>query len=81
MISNRGGRIGGSLDYAALARLYRPTDEAAIAQAAHELAAQGLTERDIGQHLGLDPTAVRRLLALPAEGWVREKGEKGRVGA
>lgn len=55
--------IGGRLDYAALAVLHRPRDESAMARAVRELAAQGLTERDIGQHLGLDPTAVRRLLA------------------
>ena len=54
--------IGGVLNYSALSQVHRPRDEAAMAQAARELAARGLTERDIGQHLGLDPTAVRKLL-------------------
>jgi hypothetical protein len=73
--------IGGKLDYAALAVLHRPRDESAMARAVRELAARGLTEGDIGQHLGLDPTAVKRLLTLPPEGWVREKGGEGRVRA
>lgn len=54
--------IGGILNYSALSQVHRPREETAMARAVRELAAQGLTERDIGQHLGLDPTAVRRLL-------------------
>ncbi|MGH8200325.1 MAG: hypothetical protein ACREVO_08160 [Steroidobacteraceae bacterium] len=54
--------IGGKVSYSALSQLYRPADEVEMARAVRELAAQGLTERDIGQHLGLDPAAVRRLL-------------------
>ena len=54
--------IGGTLDYAKLAQLHRPREEAAMARAVRELAARGLTERDIGQHLGLEAKAVRRLL-------------------
>ena len=60
--------IGGTLNYAALAVLHRPTDESAMARAVRELAARGLTEHDIGQHLGLDPTAVRRLLGADGAG-------------
>jgi hypothetical protein len=55
--------IGGALDYAKLAQLHRPTDPAALASQVRELASRGLTERDIGQHLRLDPSAVRSLLA------------------
>ena len=54
--------IVGTLNYAALAGLHRPREESEMARAVRELAARGLTERDIGQHLGLDPAAVRRLL-------------------
>ena len=54
--------IGGVLDYRVLAELHRPRDATALSREARELAAQGLTERDIGQALGLDPAAVRRLL-------------------
>jgi hypothetical protein len=54
--------IGGILDYRALAELHRPTDEEAVAREARRLRQNGLTERDIGQALQLDPTAVRQLL-------------------
>lgn len=57
--------IPGSLDAAAyrgLADLHRPVDENGYAIAVLQLAAQGLRERDIAQHLRLDPGAVRRLL-------------------
>lgn len=60
--------IGGTLDYAAMAQLYGPQNEATMANAARELAARGLTERDIGQHLRLDPTAVKRLLGRSPRG-------------
>lgn len=48
------------------ANLNRPTDEATLSREARKLADQGLTERDIGQALQLDPTAVRRLLTVNA---------------
>ena len=54
--------IGGILNYSAISQVHRPRDETAMARAVRDLAAQGLTERDIGQALGLDPTAVRRLI-------------------
>lgn len=57
-------RIGGALRYDQLAQLHRPTDQAALASQVRELSSRGLTERDIGQHLRLDPSAVRKLLAL-----------------
>lgn len=57
--------IPGTLDaaaYRALADLNRPIAEAGYATAVRQLAAQGLTQRDIAAHLRLDPGAVRRLL-------------------
>jgi hypothetical protein len=57
--------IGGTLDYRRLADRHRPADEAGFAAAVRQLAAQGLRERDIAQHLKLDPGAVRRLLTTP----------------
>ena len=54
--------IPGALDYRALAELHRPVDEAGFRHAVQQLATQGLRERDIAQHLKLDPGVVRRLL-------------------
>jgi len=48
--------------YQFLADQHRPTTEVGFAAAVLQLARQGLTPRDIGQHLRLDPGAVRRLL-------------------
>lgn len=66
-----------ALDYARLAQQYRPTDPAALAAEVRRLALQGLTERDIGMALSVNPEQVRRALAatgheaaaLHAEGW------------
>jgi hypothetical protein len=60
--------IGGTLDSGRLAALHRPTAEEASGPAFRELAAQGLLERDIAQHLKLDPSAVRRLLVTHSGG-------------
>jgi len=49
-------------DYARRADQHRPTDEATLRAAAVELRSRGLTARDIGQALRIDPTAVHRLL-------------------
>jgi orotate phosphoribosyltransferase-like protein len=50
------------LDYAIRAEQHRPTDIETLRAAALELRSRGLTERDVGQALRLDPSAVRRLL-------------------
>lgn len=55
--------ISYQLDYVRLAELHRPTDESALACQVRVLTEQGLTERDIGAALRLDPAEVRRLLA------------------
>jgi uncharacterized protein YdaU (DUF1376 family) len=58
--------IGGKLDaraYALLAQLHKPTGENGMRDAARELARRGLSEREIGETLGVDASAVRRLLA------------------
>lgn len=61
--------IPGVLDYRTRADLYRPKHEGDFASSARALASQGLTQRDIAQHLRLDPGAVRRLLnATPTGG-------------
>lgn len=49
-------------DYRHRADMHRPTDRQTLRAAAVELRNRGLTERDIGQALALDPTAVRVLL-------------------
>ena len=57
--------IGGALDYAALTGgrdRHRPLDRAAMRIAVAELAARGLTPRDIAQALSLSEAAVRQLL-------------------
>jgi hypothetical protein len=61
--------IGGTLDLAALAllvgshgRQHRPQDRDAVRAAAVELRSRGLTDRDIGQALGIAEQAVRQLL-------------------
>lgn len=83
-------RIGGTLDYSKLAQRHRPTDQAGLAAAARDMAARGLTERDIGQALQLDATAVRALLQrlpvqpgatdeaarLHAEAWSAQRGQR-----
>jgi hypothetical protein len=56
--------IGGVVDYSVLSQVHRPREEEAMARAVRELAARGLAARDIGEHLRLDPTAVRRLLLI-----------------
>jgi hypothetical protein len=45
----------------------KPKDEQTLRVAAVELRGRGLTERDIGEALSLDPTAVRRLLGEGTE--------------
>lgn len=50
------------VDYTHRAEQHRPTDEQTLRAAAVELRQRGLTERDIGQALRLDPTGVRRML-------------------
>lgn len=52
-----------ALDYQRLAEQHRPGDETALAREVRKQASAGLTERDIGMALRLDPGAVRRLLA------------------
>ena len=49
-------------DYRRLAEAHKPQDEQTLRVAAIELRARGLTARDIGDALSLDPSAVRRLL-------------------
>jgi hypothetical protein len=55
--------IGGPLDYAALARLHRPTEPAALQAEVRRLAASGLTAQDVATALRLDLVVVRTLLA------------------
>jgi hypothetical protein len=50
-------------DYARRAQLHRPSDPSALARAARELAAQGLTLADIACALRLDVDAVQALLS------------------
>jgi hypothetical protein len=57
--------IGGALDYTRLAQLNRPPDEETMRAAAVELRSRGLTDRDIGQALGLASSAVSKLLGEP----------------
>jgi hypothetical protein len=52
---------------------YRPTDEATLGREICKLADQGLTDRDIGLALRLDPAAVR-LMAI------RKRGDQHRGG-
>jgi len=59
-------RIPGELDWRRLAETHRQPNFNLLRREALKLAAQGLTERDIGQALGLDPTAVRAMLAEAA---------------
>jgi hypothetical protein len=54
-------------DYRRLAEAHKPKDEQTLRVAAVELHRGGLTERDIGEALSLDPSAVRRLLGERAE--------------
>ena len=60
-------RIGGALGLESLAALtgrdqHRPLDRDAMRIAVAELAARGLTPRDIAQALSLSEAAVRQLL-------------------
>lgn len=52
-----------ALDYRHRAEQHRPTDPVALAREVRRLSTQGLTERDIGQTLRLDPASVRFLLS------------------
>ena len=59
--------VGGQLTLEALALLagrdrHRPSDPATLRAAAVELRSRGLTDRDIGQALGIAEAAVRQLL-------------------
>lgn len=54
--------IGGTLDYAVLAKLHRPTDPETLGREARALAALGFTSRDIADALTLAPAAVETLL-------------------
>ena len=56
--------IGGSLDLAALSRLYRPHHRDAMRAAAVELRQRGLQPLDIAQALELTEAAVRQLLGV-----------------
>jgi hypothetical protein len=66
-------RIGGPLNLHALAQLsrpetaHRPDDHAQLAAAARDLAAQGLTHRDIATALRLHPGQVAGLLTINQE--------------
>ncbi len=55
--------IGGTLDYAALARLHEPTDPNAIASEVRRLHGQGLTGRDIAAALRISHVQVNTILA------------------
>ena len=57
--------VGGFLNYTGLAQLNRPTDEATLRAAAVELRSRGLTDRDIGEALGLASSAISKLLGEP----------------
>lgn len=50
-------------DYQRRAQLHRPRDQDTLRVAVHELASRGLTPADIGQALGLNPSAIHTLLA------------------
>lgn len=54
-------------DYQRRAQQHRPADPWHLGLAVRRLHRQGLSERDIGAALGLDPTAVREALALVAD--------------
>lgn len=56
---------GDSADYRHRAEIHRPNDSDALRIAVRDMASRGLTERDVGDALKLDPTAVRRLLGDP----------------
>ena len=49
-------------DYQQRAQQHRPADLQVIGAEVRRLRAQGLTERDIGQALRLDPSAVRAMI-------------------
>jgi DNA-binding CsgD family transcriptional regulator len=53
-----------AIDYTRRAEQHRPTDLNALAREAQRLLRQGLTERDVGAALHLDPSSVRSLLAM-----------------
>jgi hypothetical protein len=56
-------RIGGVLDYAALARLNRPRTADEVRVAVHELAARGMGDYEIASACELAVEQVRRILA------------------
>lgn len=56
--------IGGLLDYAALAQLYRPIDPQGLAQECQRLSGMGWTPRDISQSLRMELREVHELLAV-----------------
>lgn len=59
--------IGGQLDYAALANMYRPSDPAMLAREARHLVALGLTHADVAACLGMSKAAVTQLLTSRQE--------------
>jgi hypothetical protein len=60
--------IGGTIDCVALTGRdrHKPADAATMRAAVRDLAARGLTPRDIAASLGLTEAAVRQLLAWEA---------------
>jgi hypothetical protein len=64
--SQRAQRMN-AIDYARRAEQHKPTDERTLRAAAVELSSRGLTPRDVGEALRLDPTAVRRLIGESGE--------------
>lgn len=59
--------IGGTLDYAALATLHRPSDPAMLAREARHLLALGLTYADVAACIGISKAAVKQLLKSTTE--------------
>ena len=62
-----GDWLGEPNDYRRLAEMNRPKDLDTMRCAVHELRSRGLSERDIGAALQLNPEAVRRLLNTGGE--------------
>lgn len=54
--------IGGSMDYARLSQLYRPTDQRALAAEVRRLSTTGLSPQDIAAALRLALPAVLEML-------------------
>lgn len=59
--------IGGPVRYDVLAQLHRPRDPDLLAKACRDLAATGLSVRDIAQALRLDVGQVEGFLAAGGE--------------